>query len=176
MLKFRGLCLGMAACLSAGTAQAALLGPDAAQCAAGTGPAVLVHVVGLKNRAGTIRARSFGGNPSTWFSKKTWLKRTEFQTPATGTIDICMPVPRAGIYAVDIRHDINANSDTDMADGGGSSGNPDVSLFDVIFGRKPPAEKTSIKVGEGITAVTVIVKYKDGGSFKALPIVETVRR
>jgi uncharacterized protein (DUF2141 family) len=176
MLKFRVACLSAALILTGVPAQAALHGPDAAQCAAGDGPAVLVHVVGLKNRAGTVRARTFGGNPSTWFSKKTWLKRTEFATPAAGTVDICMPVPRAGVYAVDIRHDVNGNSDTDMADGGGSSGNPEVSLFDVVFGRKPPPAKVSITVGNGITPVTIVVKYKDGGSFKAIPIVQTVRR
>ncbi len=159
-----------------GSADAAILGPDAAQCVSGDGPAVLVRVVGLRNRAGTVRARTFGGAPSTWFNKKSYLKRTEIPTPQSGSVDICMPVPKPGVYAVDIRHDVNNNSDTDMADGGGSSGNPEVSLLDVVFGRKPPAEQVSFRVGEGITTVTIVVKYKQGGSFKPVSQLQTTRR
>jgi uncharacterized protein (DUF2141 family) len=168
---FLALALGMAS-----NAEAAIVGPDAAQCANGDGPAVLVRVVGLKNRAGAVRVRTFGGSPSTWFSKKSYLKRTEIPTPQSGAVDMCMPVPRAGVYAVDVRHDVNSNSDTDMADGGGSSGNPEVSMLDVVFGRKPPADKVSFRVGEGVTTVTVVVKYKQGGSFKPIQPLQTTKR
>jgi uncharacterized protein (DUF2141 family) len=157
-------------------AGAAIVGPDAALCANGTGPAVLVRVVGLKNRAGTVRVRTFGGSPSTWFNKKSFLKRVEIPTPQSGSVEFCMPVAKPGIYAADIRHDVNNNSDTDMADGGGSSGNPEVSLLDVVFGRRPPAEQVSFRVGEGITTVTIIVKYKQGSSFKPIAQLQTTRR
>ncbi len=176
MLKMSFAVAGLSLVAAGIPAHAAILGPDAAVCAAGDGPAVLVNVVGLKNRAGKVRARTFGGSPSTWFSKKTFLKRTEIDAPDNGAVSICMPVPKPGVYAVDIRHDVNNNSDTDMADGGGSSGNPDVSLLDVVLGRKPSADKVSVRVGEGVTAITVVVKYKSGGSFQPIPQLQTTQR
>ncbi len=176
MLKLKAVFVVAALGLAGNVAGAAVLGPDAAQCQAGQGPAILVHIVGLKNRAGTVRVRSFGGSPATWFNKNTKLGRTEIATPASGTVDICMPVPRPGTYAVDIRHDVNGNGDTDMADGGGASGNPEISLFDVVFNRKPPPGKTGFQVSAGVTPVTVIVKYKSGGSFRPVNQLQTTRR
>ena len=169
MLKFCvcvvGLFLSLAPAFAA-PAGAAILGPDAAACARGEGPAILISVVGFKNRVGTVRARTFGGSPSTWFDKKHYLKRTLADVPGSGPVAICMPVPRPGTYAVDIRHDINGNSDTDKSDGAGASGNPHVSLFDVIFGRRPPAKKVAIEVGDGVTPITIVLKYVSGGSVK----------
>lgn len=141
-------------------------GPDAARCAPGGGPAMLVSVNGLRDRGGAVRVRSFGGSPSTYFNKKRALQRTEIPTPASGPVRICMPVPAQGWYAVDVRHDTNGNGDTDRADGGGASGNPQLSLLDVIFGRKPPAEKVRVWVGAGVTPVPVTVMYLRGGSFQ----------
>jgi len=165
MLKFR-LCLVGLALASAVPAGATMLGPDAATCARGEGSAILVNVLGFKNRAGTVRARTFGGNPSTWFDKKYSLKRTLADVPASGPVAICMPVPGPGIYAVDIRHDVDGGGKTDRADGAGVSGNPDVSLFDVLFKRKPKTSKVAVKVGEGVTPITIVLKYLSGGSVK----------
>jgi uncharacterized protein (DUF2141 family) len=176
MLKLQAVFVAAALGLAGSAAGATVLGPDAAVCQAGTGPAILVHIVGLKNRAGTIRVRTFGGNPATWFDKKTYLKRVVIPTPNAGNFEICMPVARPGTYAVDLRHDVNNNSDTDMEDGGGASGNPDVSLFDVVFNRKPPASKTGFQVSTGVTSVTVVMKYKSGASFKPIAQLQTTRR
>lgn len=169
MSKFR-LCLIGLPLLFAAPAGATVLGPDAAQCSAGNGPAILVNVVGFKNRAGTVRARTFGGSPSTWFDKKYYLKRTLLPVPASGNVQICMPVPKAGTYAVDIRHDINGNGDTDKSDGGGASGNPSISLIDVVFGRKPSPSKTAVQVGEGVTPITIVLKYVSGGGVKPVQV------
>lgn len=171
MLKFRSCLVGLSLALApafAAPVGATILGPDAAVCARGDGPAILVNVIGFKNRDGTVRARTFGGSPSTWFDKKHYLKKTLADVPSSGPVTICMPVPRPGIYAVDIRHDINANSDTDKSDGAGASGNPPVSLFDIIFGRRPPANKVSIQVGDGVTPITIVLKYVSGGSVKPI--------
>lgn len=171
MLKFRSCLVGLSLALApafAAPAGASILGPDAAVCARGDSPAILVNIVGFKSRAGIVRARTFGGNPSTWFDKKYFLKRTFADVPTSGAVAICMPVPRAGTYAVDIRHDINSNSDTDKADGAGASGNPPVSLFDILFKRRPPANKVSIQVGDGVTPITIVLKYVSGGSVKPI--------
>jgi uncharacterized protein (DUF2141 family) len=167
MLKMRILFLAVGALLVAPStgAEAAILGPDAAICAAGKGPAVLVKVMGLKSRSGKVRARTFlGSAPSTWFDKKQKLLRTEVDIPSSGPVEICMPVPRAGGYVVDIRHDINQNSDTDRADGIGASGDPKMSLFAVLFGQKPPASQVVFQVGEGVTTIAVNVRYASGSA------------
>ena len=169
MLKFRSCMVGLSlvfAQASAAPAAATILGPDAATCAHGDGPAILVNVVGFKNRAGTVRARTFGGSPATWFDKKHVLKRTLADVPSAGPVAICMPVPGPGTYAVDIRHDIDGAGKTDKGDGAGASGNPQVSLFDIIFKRKPAADKVSVRVTEGVTTITIVLKYLSGGSIK----------
>jgi uncharacterized protein (DUF2141 family) len=169
MLKFfrvaaAGLVLSVAPVASA---NAAVLGPDAAHCARGDRPAILVNVTGLVNRAGTVRARTFDGtNRASWFNKKATLKRTQVDIPTGGPVEICMPVPRAGAYVLDLRHDTNGNGDTDRADGAGVSGNPQVSLLDFFLGKKPPAQKVVVNVGQGVTRINVLVKYISGGSFK----------
>jgi uncharacterized protein (DUF2141 family) len=142
------------------------LGPDAARCAAGGGPAMLVNVTGLRDRSGIVRVRSFGGSPSNYFNKKRALQRIYLPTPASGPVRICVPVSAPGWYAVDVRHDTNGNGDTDRADGGGASGNPHVTLFDVLLGRKPAAETVRVWAGPGVTTVPVTMMYLRGGAFR----------
>jgi uncharacterized protein (DUF2141 family) len=138
---------------------AAVLGPEPTACAGSGAPSILVRVSGFKNRAGKVRVRTFGGSPATYFDKTKVLKRLEYDMPSSGPVEVCVPMPAPGIYAVDVRHDINNNSDTDRADGAGASGNPKISLFDVIFGRKPPAKQVQVSVGQGTTVVPIIVRY-----------------
>lgn len=163
MLKFRArhaAAMAAGALLLGSTADAVVLGPAAGLCTSGKGPAVLVHVTGLRNRAGTVRARLFpGNNPNAWFNKKMHIGRILAPTPDAGPVDICVPVPRPGNYVVDVRHDINNNSDTDRADGGGASGNPKIGMLDVLFGRKPPARQVVFSVGQGVTPITITVRY-----------------
>lgn len=144
-------------------AHAATLGPDAAACE-GNGPAMLVHVDGLKKRSGVIRVQSYGGNPSRYFEKGSYLRRIDVPVPAAGPIDICVPVPANGNYAVSVRHDIDSSGKTGMNDGGGMSGNPHMSLFDVMFRRKPDPREVQVSV-HGIARVPVVMNYIQGGSF-----------
>jgi uncharacterized protein (DUF2141 family) len=141
-------------------ADAAILGPDSAQCASRDGPAILVHVNGLRNRAGKVRVRTFAGNaPGNWFDKRFSLKRTEVEVPDSGAVEICMPVSKAGGYVVDVRHDLNNNGDTDKADGVGASGNPKMTMWDILFRRKPPASQVVVQVGNGMSEITVNLRY-----------------
>lgn len=155
-----GLILAAAMPVGAG---AAVLGPDAASCA-GDGPAMLVHIEGFKKRTGMLRVQSYGGNPSRYFEKGTWLKRIDVPVPASGAADICVPVPADGAYAVSVRHDVDGSGKTGMNDGGGMSGNPKLSLFDVVFKRKPDPHKVQVTV-HGVTRVPVVLNYVQGGSF-----------
>ena len=171
MVKMRfALCAALAAFLMpVSGAMAAPLGPDGPRCASGDGPAVLVKVTGLKNRAGKVRVRSFNGAiPSHWFNKKHAMKRIEVDIPSAGPVELCVAVPKAGPYVLDLRHDTNGNGDSDRADGVGATGNPTISMFDVMFGKKPPAAKVVMQVGAGVTTVTLTMKYLQGGSFKSV--------
>lgn len=145
-----------------------ILGQYAARCAAGAEPSILVTIVGLKNRAGNLRVRTFGGATSTWFDKKKWITRVEVPTPAHGPIRICLPVAAPGTYAVDMRHDINSNDETDRSDGGGASGDPKVTLLDFVFGRKPSPKITAVAVGQGVTEITVTAMYLSGGALRPI--------
>ena len=135
-------------------------------CAAESGPAVLVDVTGFKNRQGQVRVRVFGGPTNTYFDKRQALSRIEVPVPATGRVTFCIPVPRPGAYAVDIRHDTNLNGKTDRSDGGGASGNPQLGLFDMLFARKPNPHKVQVQVGNGVTTVPITLMYLQGGSFR----------
>lgn len=161
------LAVSAAIAIPSGAASAAVLGPEAARCASGAGPALLVRVTGFKNRAGTVRVRTFPGAPSSaWFDRKRALKRHLVTLPDSGSVDICVAVARPGPYVVDVRHDLNGNGDSDRADGAGVSGNPNVSVFDFFVGKKPPASVVVINAGSGITLVPITMKYIQGGAFK----------
>jgi uncharacterized protein (DUF2141 family) len=159
--KLRRSLLGLSAAALALPAfgSAAALGPNPSLCAQGNDPSILVHVSGLKDRAGKIRVRTFTGNPDTYFNKKFAQLRVEYTVPSVGPVDICVPVPGPGTYAVDVRHDANNNGDTDRSDGVGASGNPKFSLFNILFGKKPPAREVQVSVGNGTTIVPIIVRY-----------------
>jgi len=147
---------------------APILGPDASVCAHGKSPAILVNITGLSNRNGTVRVRTFGGATSTWFDKTKWQTKVEVPTPRTEPIRVCMPVAAPGNYAIDVRHDANANGETDRKDGGGASGNPRVTVWDFIFGRKPSPKQTAVHVGPGVTEISVTMMYLSGTSLKPL--------
>lgn len=164
-LRLCGLAAAMLA-LGAG-AGAAPLGPYAVACRAGSDrPALLVRVIGLKARTGTIRVQEYGGDPSRYFDKGSWLKRVDVAVPPAGPIEVCVPAARPGTYAVSVRHDLDGSGKTGMADGGGMSGNPKLSLFDVVFRRKPDPAAVAVKVGGGVVPVPVVLNYVQGGSFK----------
>lgn len=153
----------MLAAAAPASAHAAVLGPDATACE-GSGPAMLVQIQGLKKRTGTIRVQSYGGNPSRYFEKGTYLRRIDLPVPATGPVDICMPVPGNGTYAISVRHDLDSSGKTGLSDGGGMSGNPRLSLFDVMFKRKPDPQKVQVAV-HGVVRVPIVMNYVQGGSF-----------
>jgi uncharacterized protein (DUF2141 family) len=165
------LCAGVA--VAPGAAAAAIVGPHAAECAAGSGkPAMLVRVLGLKARTGLVRVQSYGGDPGHYFDKGSYLERVEVPATTSGPIEVCMPVPRAGTYAVSIRHDVNGSGKSEMSDGGGFSGNPEVSLMDVIFKRRPSPAQVEVKVTGGVTRVPVVLNYIQGGSVKPIASAE----
>ena len=133
-------------------------------CRAGDSPAILVEVVGVKSESGTIRVQAYGGNPDRYFDKGTYLERIDMPTPQAR--ESCVPLPKPGVYAISVRHDANGNGKSDMKDGGGMSGNPNMSVWDLITKSKPKPREVQVKVGEGVTPVRVVMNYVQGGSFR----------
>lgn len=160
MLKVTGFVAAASMALTIPTyiATAQALGPSAAVCEA-NGSAVLVKVVGLKARTGKLRVNLYANNSATYLEKGKYLRRIEVAVPKSGEVAVCVPVARPGTYAVAVRHDRNGNGKGDMADGGGFSGNPKVSLMDLALKRKPPLSRTAFAVGSGTAAITVSLKY-----------------
>ncbi|WOK35733.1 DUF2141 domain-containing protein [Sphingomonas sp. C3-2] len=171
MLKLTGvaaLCLTAAAVSFAAPdrAVAAPIGPHAESCENG-GPAVIARVSGLKSHGGTVRVQLYAENEKTFLEKRQYLQRVDVPVKA-GAMDICVPVPKPGRYALSVRHDVDGNGKTSRSDGGGFSGNPKVSLGDLIAKRKPDLHDVAFTVGSQPRVVPVTLRYVQGLSFKPI--------
>lgn len=156
--------------IAAAPAAATVLGPHAGDCRGGGRPAMLVKIIGLKSRTGILRVQAYD-DPARFFEKGSYIERIEVRPPAAGPIEVCVPVARGGTYAVSVRHDINGTGHADLSDGGGTSGNPNVSMMDVLFKRRPSPEQVAVRVA-GITPVPVILNYVQGSSVRPLAAAE----
>ncbi|WP_414902721.1 DUF2141 domain-containing protein [Sphingomonas flavalba] len=140
-------------------AQATPIGPDAAICARGGEPAVLVRVEGFKARTGTLRVQIYGDKPEDFLAKGRWLKRIEVPVRPHGPVEVCVGLPKPGAYAVAVRHDVNGNGKSgDRSDGGGFSRNPGLSLLSL----KPKYQDVAISVGGHPLPVDVVLNYFRG--------------
>jgi uncharacterized protein (DUF2141 family) len=148
--------IGVALAAAAATLAVASPASASAGCAAGK-PSVLIHVAGFKQAAGKVKISLYGEDGSRWLAKGGKIGKVK--VPVTGrTMDICMPVPAPGRYAVAVHHDLNVNGERDRQDGGGYSRNPKVSLFNP----KPPFSKAAFTVGNGPARVGVTMLYVNG--------------
>ena len=126
-----------------------------AQCR-GAGPAVRITLNEVKNSSGIIRVQLYRGTEADWLESGRWIYRMEAPARA-GTMNFCMPVPRAGTYGIAIRHDVNGNGSTDiMSDGGAMSGNPSLNIFNL---GKPSYKKTKFDIGNEVLPMTLRMRY-----------------
>lgn len=144
---------------------AAPVGPYANVCRSGK-PAVLARVSGFKAATGTVSIKLYASNPKTFLEKGAYLRKVEVPVTRTGAIDVCVPVPRSGDYALSVRHEISGEKS--RSDGGGFSGNPDVSTLDLVFKRKPKMSEVSFAVGGSTRVVPITLSYLQGGSFRPI--------
>lgn len=160
--------LACAAALAAGVASpasATAIGPHAARCESGEA-SVVVNVTGFRARTGNVRVQLYAANPRTYLERRQWLVRVDLPVSRAGDMPICMPVTAAGRYLVSVRHDVNGNGDSDRSDGGGFSGNPSVSVFDMVLRRKPSLSRISFDVAAAPVRVNVILNYVNGTRFE----------
>jgi uncharacterized protein (DUF2141 family) len=146
------------AALLAATAALALPTPAAAAagCAPGK-PSVVVHLAGFKQPTGKVKVSLYGSDTNRWLAKGGRISKVK--VPVTGrAMDVCLPVPAPGRYAVAVHHDLNVNGSRDRQDGGGYSRNPKVSLLNP----KPAFSKAAFEVGNGPARVGVTLLYIKG--------------
>ena len=112
---------------------------------------IRVIVTNVRKAKGTITADLHGDNPAEFLKKKKKLARV--RVPARmGSVEMCLPVPGPGIFAIGIYHDVNGNRKFDKnflglpAEPYGVSNNPGLRLG------KPKHKDASFEVGpEGTT-------------------------
>ena len=151
--------------LAASMAAASLLAqPASADTAGGCvpgKPSIIVHLAGFKQSAGRVKVSLYGSDSDRWLAKGGKISRVK--VPVTGkTMDVCVPVPAPGRYAVAVHHDVNINGERDRQDGGGYSRNPKVSLLNP----KPAFSKAAFEVGNGPARVGVTLLYINGLSVR----------
>lgn len=122
----------------------------------GSGPAVWIQVSGISSSQGTMRIQLYRGTSEDWLESGRWINRIEL--PAReGTMQICMPAPAAGDYAIAIRHDRNGNGRTDISsDGGGMSNNPSINIFNL---GKPSVNRTRFSLGREVLPMSIRMRY-----------------
>ena len=145
----------MALAAQPGAAQAAL-GPDAAACRGG-GPALLVNVSGFKQRSGNLRVNVYGSDPEAFLERGRYVRRIDLRVTGSGTMPVCVRLPRAGRYAVAVRHDVDGDGN-DWGDGGGFSRNPRLSLTSL----RPRYQNVAVNVGQGVLGLNVTLNYRFG--------------
>ncbi|RJY10312.1 DUF2141 domain-containing protein [Aurantiacibacter aquimixticola] len=122
----------------------------------GSGPAVWINITGIEETRGTLRIQLYRGTRDDWLERGRWLNRIEVPARA-GSMQVCMPTPAAGTYAIAIRHDLNGNGRTDMTqDGGGMSNNPSINIFNL---GRPGVDRTRFAMGREVKSMTIRMRY-----------------
>ncbi|HEU4367966.1 MAG TPA: DUF2141 domain-containing protein [Methylomirabilota bacterium] len=123
-----------------------------------TASTMLVQVQGVRSGQGTLVAELYGDNSEAFLRKAGRLIRE--RVPARpGSMALCLPAPRPGVYAVAVYHDENDNRKFDRSwiglpsEGYGVSNNPRP-LF-----RAPTHSESAIRVGTGHRVVNIELRY-----------------
>jgi uncharacterized protein (DUF2141 family) len=149
------LVVALAFAPAAVAAPVSVLGPDAAACGARSrGAAILVAVEGLRARTGSIRISLYANDEAAFLARGRSLRRVDVPVSGAGPMSVCIAAPGPGRYAVAVRHDENGNGRTDLADGGGFSRNPPLSLLS-----RPRLQDVAIDVARGVTRTQVRIVY-----------------
>lgn len=145
------------------------LGIAEGRCRPGeSGPSVLVNLIGLKDRAGNLKAELYPANDADFLADDNILlnagktfRRAVIDVPQTGPVQMCLRAPAAGTYALTVLHDRDKDRKFNLSrttgDGIGFGANP---TSQGPF--KPKAANARVVVGAGPTPVTVHLLYRTG--------------
>jgi uncharacterized protein (DUF2141 family) len=141
------------------------LGKAEGQCRANeAGPAVIITVVGLKDRRGLLRAELYPANDKDFLQDDNILinegksfRRVEITVPQAGAVQLCIRTPGPGPYTLSLLHDRDSNRKFGLSsDGVGFPGNPKLGLS------KPKADMARFQGGPGLTAISIRLNYRRG--------------
>jgi len=148
------------------------LGVEAGRCQVPeTGPAFLVEVEGLKDRAGRLKLELYPANDRDFLADDNVLvaagkafARVDVPTPAAGAVQLCIRAPRPGRYALTLLHDRNGDHKFQLSgDGVGFSGNPRLGWG------KPSAGHVAIDVENAPRALAIVLNYRHGLGMRPEP-------
>ncbi len=151
--------------LTAAQSVAPTLGIAEGRCRVGEdGPALIVDVVGLKDRKGLLKLEVYPSNDEDFLADDGVLvpagktfRRVEVPTPAVGAVSLCVRVPGPGAYSVVLLHDRDANHKFSWwIDGVGFASNPRLSWS------KPKAAATRVYAGARLTHTSIVLNYRRG--------------
>jgi uncharacterized protein (DUF2141 family) len=135
-----------------------------------TGPALLIEVIGMKDRTGLLRAELYPANDTDFLADDNVLvqqgktfRRVDMDNPLSGNPLICLRVPGPGHYALSLLHDRDRNLKFNfLSDGIGFASNP-------VLGRtKPKANVATLSAGPGLTRIKITLNYLRGFSMRPL--------
>lgn len=161
---FSALAAGALALAPAGAQASGAIGEDASACNGGRGPAIQVHVSGLKDRSGRLKLELYPGNEADFLKDDRDLKkegkffrRIWVDTPQSGNVTLCIKPPAPGSYALFFTHDRDgANKFNFWQDGAGTPSNK-------RLGRsKPQLAMARLNVGNGVTTTNIRAQYLRG--------------
>lgn len=122
------------------------------------GKPIHIHVHGIKNAAGSLKAVLYGPDPKSFLVKGARADK-EREPAKKGSLTLCLAAPMEGKYAVVVYHDENDNHKFDRnliglpTEGFGVSNNPS------LFLAAPNFEESSFEVNGEVTHVDVDMKY-----------------
>ena len=130
-------------------------------CAGGEGPAVLVNVTGLKDRAGEVKLELYPADDADFLKDDRDLlkqgkvfRRVRVPTPKAGPVELCIRAPRPGRYGLLFTHNRDGKNKFDYKiDGAGVASNQRIGLS------KPKLASSTVTLGEHPVAATIRVQY-----------------
>jgi uncharacterized protein (DUF2141 family) len=135
------------------------------------GPAVVVEVLGLKDRTGLLKLEVYPSNDADFLADDNILimagkafRRVEQRIPPNGPVRLCIRVPAAGAYSLSLLHDRNTDRRFSLSsDGIGFTGNPKLGWS------KPKAASARLNAGPGLTPTGILLNYRRG-PFRFAPL------
>ena len=128
------------------------------------GPALIVNVVGLKDRQGYLKLEAYPPNERDFLqyddiliAQKKVFRRSEIDLSIEAGVNLCIRLPVPGNFAISLLHDRDRNRKFNLAsDGVGFGGNPKLGWS------KPKAAASSVLAGAGLTRINIVMNYRTG--------------
>lgn len=154
-----GLALLAPAILDAAPPQVEALGDPG--CASGEGPAILVNITGLKDRAGEVKLELYPAVEADFLKDDRDLvkegkvfRRVRVPTPRAGPVELCIRAPRPGRYGLLFTHNRDGkNKFNYKIDGAGVASNQRIGMS------KPKLASSTVTVGERPMSTVIRVQY-----------------